>query len=747
MFSNFMRQRSYFLAIMFCLLAVVVTQAQQRANRLLKLDNNFRQISLGTWLDILPDTSERLTFEMVSSYIYSSKFIESADDVPGFGYKKYPYWARFSFELTESTEEDELFWLEYSYPVSDYLEIYIADTKGNIHKHTAGDRFPFHHREIKHQNFIFPVKVVPHEIYTCYIKIETEGTLIMPFTLWKPSDFLGLVVKYQMGQGIYAGIILVMILYNLFLFFALCDITYLYYIGCILSIGMFTLSITGQAYQFLWADFPVWNNRTIPFFIGMMGIFLGLFNRKFLNLAVLVPRTDKIMKGLVVLFSIVPVLSFVLPYRIVIYFAIFFGISSIILCIMAGIQSWRKGYVPARFFLIAWTAFLAGMFIQAFRSLGIFPSNTFTLYASQIGSGLEVILLSLAIADRINVLKSEVAKNELEKQRILYEQEREKQNLIFSKNQELERLVIERTHELSSRNDEIQQINEELQQQQKELEASREFVREQNQKLTTALHQIAQYNQKVTDSIRYAKRIQEAILPEADFLEQHLKNYFVLYKPRDIVSGDFYWATLKDNYFYLVLADCTGHGVPGAFMSVVGATFLNQVIQFEKETKTGKILEKVNNEIMKFLHQERNKKESTRDGMDISLIRIDTQTNQLVFTGARTSLLYVRNGEIHEIKGDNTAIGGGQYSFASDLSEHPLDVNDTYFYIFSDGYTDQFGGSEDKKYSKKKLKEKILEWHQLKFTEQQKLFTKEFVQWQGATEQIDDVTLIGFRIS
>ncbi|MCS7005648.1 MAG: SpoIIE family protein phosphatase [Cytophagales bacterium] len=699
------------------------------------------QIQIGKWLDILADTSAALSFEEVSSAPFSNRFTLNVKENPNFGYRPYPYWVRFSFR----SNEEKTMWLEFSYPITDHIEVYITDERENTTRFTAGDCLPFHYRPIEHQNFIFPFHIKANQLYTCYLKIQTEGTVVVPLTLWKPSAFLQNAIYYQMGQGIYVGIIVAMIFYNLFLFFSLRDITYLYYIGCIISIGMFTMSITGQSYQFLWPNSPNWNNRTIPFFVGTMGIFLGLFSRKFLNLSALASRTDKVMIVHTALFCFVPVLSFFLPYRVVIYFAIFFGLGSIILCIVAGIQSWMRKYIPARFFLLAWTAFLVGMFIQAFRSLGIFPSNTFTLYASQIGSALEVVLLSLAIADRINVLKSELAQKELEKERILREQEQEKQKLILLKNQELEILVAERTKELLQRHDEIKQINEELQIQKEELEASREFVRQQNEKLTKALHQVAQYNQKITDSIRYAKRIQEAILPEETFLRQHLADYFVMYRPRDIVSGDFYWATQKGNYFYLALADCTGHGVPGAFMSVVGATFLNQVIVFENETSPNKILELVNQHIMLFLHQDKNKKESTRDGMDITLVRIDSQKQELVFTGARTSLFYVRNGEIFEVKGDNTAIGGGQYSFTKLLQEHVIETENTLFYIFSDGYIDQFGGEHDKKYSKKRLKERILEWHHLHFEEQRKNFIKEFVEWQGNTDQVDDVTLIGFK--
>jgi serine phosphatase RsbU (regulator of sigma subunit) len=252
-------------------------------------------------------------------------------------------------------------------------------------------------------------------------------------------------------------------------------------------------------------------------------------------------------------------------------------------------------------------------------------------------------------------------------------------------------------------------------------------------------------NHDVTNSINYAKRIQEAVLPAKEIKYKLFPDAFVLFLPKDIVSGDFYWFGERNGKRLISAIDCTGHGVPGAFMSLIGNTFLHEAVNEKGITEPAKILDDMKRSIIAALKQSA-VVESAKDGMDMALLSFDDKKGTVEFAGAYNPCWLVRNGELTEFKGDKKPIGyymGNDSPFTN--TEIKIQKGDC-FYIFSDGYADQFGGEKGKKLKEKQLKEILLSCHELPMAEQEKILLDKFQKWKGKLEQVDDVCLIGVRV-
>lgn len=252
-------------------------------------------------------------------------------------------------------------------------------------------------------------------------------------------------------------------------------------------------------------------------------------------------------------------------------------------------------------------------------------------------------------------------------------------------------------------------------------------------------------NKKINDSINYAKRIQNAILPDSNVLSSALPDSFILYKPRDVVSGDFPWFVQLNGNIFIAAVDCTGHGVPGALLSLIGYFLLNDIIKSRKVTDPGKILDLLDEGVTQTLRQDQDNS-MTKDGMDIALCRIDTKTKTVEYAGAHRPLYVMKEGVMQEIKGNKFPIGGGmsknQTSFtASKIKLHSGDS----IYFSSDGYPDQFGGPEVRKFGSKRVRELVERIHHLPAAESSIIFEREWEEWRGDEKQTDDVLMIGVK--
>jgi len=257
---------------------------------------------------------------------------------------------------------------------------------------------------------------------------------------------------------------------------------------------------------------------------------------------------------------------------------------------------------------------------------------------------------------------------------------------------------------------------------------------------------IKERNKDITDSIQYAKRLQEAVFPEANKLNEYFAESFVLFRPKDIVSGDFYWFEEVDNKTIIVVGDCTGHGVPGAFMSILGHNLLNQIILEDKISSPGKILNLLDKRVTNALNK-RESKEEYNDGMDMVICVVDKINNKLEYAGANRPLVIRRGAELLELKPNKHAIGGIQDSTCKLFSQQEIAIqtNDV-LYMFSDGYYDQFGGPRGKKFKYKQLTSSILSMASESLEEQKNILSSTLETWRGNLEQVDDVCVIGVKI-
>ena len=281
----------------------------------------------------------------------------------------------------------------------------------------------------------------------------------------------------------------------------------------------------------------------------------------------------------------------------------------------------------------------------------------------------------------------------------------------------LEGIVSERTAEVVRQKDEIVSKNTTLEYQKKEIE----------------------------DSIRYASRIQSAVIPSENACRELLPDSFVVFKPLNIVSGDFYWISQNGNRTIFTAADCTGHGVPGAFMSMLGVAFLNEIVNKDYITAPDKILNQLREKVIQALQQQGISGEA-QDGMDIALVSIDNQNRKLEYSGAYNPLIMIRNGEVFETAGDKMPIG--IYENMKAFTNHVIDIEKgDVFYMFSDGYEDQFGGPDGKKLKSKRLKQLLIEIHKHPMEKQKELLETAFEEWKGDLPQIDDVVVVGLLIN
>jgi serine phosphatase RsbU (regulator of sigma subunit)/HAMP domain-containing protein len=267
-------------------------------------------------------------------------------------------------------------------------------------------------------------------------------------------------------------------------------------------------------------------------------------------------------------------------------------------------------------------------------------------------------------------------------------------------------------------------------------------VEERTVELKKQKDQVESLYGQVTDSIRYAKRIQEAIMPADSKVKQLLKESFILYKPKDIVSGDFYWVESKNNKTYVAAVDCTGHGVPGAFMSLLGRNLLNQVLSAHQDPQPADLLNGLNQGIIASLYTN---DPNSKDGMDIAIMMIDSAENKLSFAGAINELYLIRNKNLEIIEGDKFYIGTND-ARPNGYTNHelPLESGDC-LYVFTDGFRDQFGGPREKKFMRKKFNEMLLSNHHIPMKDQRGVYNEIFRKWMGIEEQTDDVLLIGIR--
>jgi serine phosphatase RsbU (regulator of sigma subunit) len=553
----------------------------------------------------------------------------------------------------------------------------------------------------------------PGDSDTLYLRVSLSDASVLSLLTFSVSTHMTVLQKDRSKRlifGIFVGIMLIMILYHIPLFVKGRENSYLFYILYILAFLFFFVNKEGYIYEIT----PRFTSAPVNFFLlEIFLLFFLLFGRAYLDTRNTLQSWDTILLlavwftvgGLILSFTILMLqgLDVKVPY----FFQlgglainIVSAIGSLFLAIVPAMILTRENFQPARYFLFANLFLILGIAVN-------FALKEYSLgkHSLELGVTLQILTFSIGLSERINLLKKskEVA------QRRIIDQLRENAALKDKVNRELEDKVLERTHEI---------------------QAQKEHIEKQNK--------------EIKYSFDYAKKIQSTVLPRHEVFDSLFGEHFIFFKPRDIVSGDFYWISQSDHRIVLTAADCTGHGVPGSLMSMLGITMLHEIVNEKNVMHSEEILNQLRLSIARTLKQE-GKIGEQKDGIDMALMIYDTSNRKLEFSGANNPLYIVRNGEMLEYKGNNMPVA--YYEKMSDFTRFTIEMKQgDRVYMFTDGFPDQFGGPQGKKFKYRPFKDLLLEIHERPMEEQRRILSLIFEEWKGDLSQIDDVLVIGLRL-
>jgi signal transduction histidine kinase/CheY-like chemotaxis protein len=360
---------------------------------------------LGTHSDILEDKTRVRTLEDVSSDKISALFSPSQEEFPAFGFTSSVYWIRFT--VINPLDKEVPWFLEIAYPLLDDIDLYIPQPDGQYRLKRTGDHLPFDTREVNYRNFVFRLQESPGGPHTYYIRFETEGVMNLPLKMWSSIPLAEKMAQEQTLLGIYYGAILIMLVYNLFIFASVRDKSYLYYVLFNTSWLLALFILNGLAFQYLWPHKPSWANISLPFFFCLAYVWGVQFSRSFLNTPYHTPGFDKILRVLLIMAGVGVLSSPFIKYSSSVWLANLLATSSVFVWI-TGFICLMRGYRQAYYYVMAWSPLLFGVSVFAMGNFGILPHNFLTSWGLQIGSALEVVLLSLGLADRMNTLRKEL---------------------------------------------------------------------------------------------------------------------------------------------------------------------------------------------------------------------------------------------------------------------------------------------------------------------------------------------------
>ncbi len=647
-----------------------------------------------------------LSYKDAKDYFLNGKALKSSSDKPiNFGSGINPIWLKISFD----PENDISKVLHLRCPYIQKLDFYTVEDQ--IITYTKSGKYADLNTKggLKPKDFAWTLKFKKNLKKDVFIRIDTNSPLIIPLTLKTFDSYVNYRSNTYILYGLYFGILIVMFLYNLFIAITLSDKTYYTYTASV----FFTLVIFSSSNGFV-SKYLIPHNWEALFYLSEVAMSLaliptGLFAIFFLDLS----KTSKVSYNIILF-----MMTLSIPAALYSRFMESPKMASTIVAIhtiallTVGIISVFKRTPFAKYYVLAWTLYLIGGLLVTLRNIGYLPSNIYTDNGAEIGSALEVCLLAFALAHKYRALKKE--KNKLQKEHL---------KLIENQNEKLELLVNERTYKL---NETIEELN-----------ATLNYLNE-NQ------HELELKNNNITSSINYALNIQQAILPNHRKLASIFKDYSHIYIPKDIVSGDFVFYEEQNGLKFFAVADCTGHGVPGAIMTMLSYNILYELVKVHQITDPAEILYELDQKLKKRIHQN----EKLHDGLDIALIIIDTTNDLLHFSGAVNGLFILDiNLNSHYLKGTKRNIGDRFRLHEPFITKSIALSSIHWIYLFSDGFQDQFNHDSDEKYTKRRLKEFLKSHVNKDGTQQSILMTEEFKDWKGLHDQVDDVTIAGIKFN
>jgi len=641
------------------------------------------------------------------------------------------YWAKIIF--TNNKNYDASIILDF-YEVTNIYTYYVNNYGQQIESITGWYVAKNENPLILSSRFYSKIEVYANSSQVVYLKLK-NNTDISPriqIHVWPEDIYLKVTFFEVFFHGIFQGLLLMLVIFGVFYLFVARDMSYLFFVAFMLFFAVYFMQYYRIIYQVFGpigqiSDFLYW--LIIPALLFYMN-----FSRLFLNLKTKLPKLDKIFLISIAIGVLVAVISFIsIFFSYVLYmkmlqgFVVFYTVIFTFF-IYAGFKIKNK---ISGYYLKGALFFFIGGFLAMLGALNIIELNSLYLQIGLIG---QFFFFTIGLQ----------YKNQKEREQAqlkIIEQLEENKALQTKVNRELETKVQERTKEIKTQNEEILAQSERLQSANHEITAQRDDIQEKSNLLENK-------NKQITSSIVYASRIQKAILGNINNIISNFSDAFIFFSPHSIVSGDFYWYAKIDDYEVIIAADCTGHGVPGAFMTVMGHDFLDDIISKEKIVMPNDILlaldKKIINRLMK-----KSATNQVEDGMDMSVITINKNEGKLWFSGAKNPLFYVRDNEMKVIKASKHSIGGENIYIDEIKSFDVFELEykkDDKFYLLSDGFQDQFGGKKYSKFMVRNLRNLLLENSSKPMRNQELLLEENLKQWQGDLPQTDDILVIGFKI-
>lgn len=564
-----------------------------------------------------------------------------------------------------------------------------------------------------------------------YIKFKSlDGRLpgLSRPTFVRQQAFYQRINDKDLIQGAFQGIMWIMILYNLFIFWYSKDKAYLSYALYMVCVAAYFMYYNGYAKRIFFPESTYGEEFLWILSTGFTSVFYYYFLRYFLDTRKIIPKVNRIIQyWIYIRLGLIALCVVLVPMNV-------YPTLNLITLVLAGLETLFGAYIfakllqtkqkLARFFVVGGIAFMLGMFAGVISyqfSTGLY------VFFYETGAVIEILAFSLGLGYRIKVINEE--------------KQQAQANLLHMQKE----MTQELEHKVKARTQMLRDSNEELQQTVDKLDDTNEMLNKRNV-------QINAQHSKIQSSIQYAKRIQDAMLPSESRLQSIFADSFTFFMPRDVVSGDFYWVSLPESTtgrIVFAVVDCTGHGVPGAFMSLVGDGHLNQIVNIHGIYEPADILSHLDVAIQRTLNQQEN---NNKDGMDMAICTYDPQLQRLDFAGAKNPIAIFQGGELQFIKGAKHCIGGNDRNQApKNFTQHQIDVSKpTSFYMFTDGYQDQFGGEKDKKFMISSLKKLLTDIHLLPCDEQHQVLQQRILAWMNPTgknmKQTDDILVLGAKI-
>lgn len=655
-------------------------------------------IIYGEEVEVILDKKRQFTIEDLPL----ANFKKYHNSSPNFGFYDGVVWLRFKV----NSKEKRKILLELKNPSLDNVKVFKRTEFGFELIDQVGDDYPFSTRKIKHRYFQIEIEL-PVEII---LQVNNVGNkCYIPIQLLSNEAVVERDYKLQFTWGLYFGLLLFIFFLTLTVYIMLRKKSTVYYLCYLLITILSQISHSGFGKQYLWLNSTFFSNRILPLTGVLASLFLILFARYFLKTKKYSPRTHKYYTVVIVLLIITGIMTILPSNRSYHYASIILNSLLFFACVPIFSISYsaiKRGFKPAQFFFWSISVLVLSVWTFVLFNFGWIPSNNVTSASLQIGTACEVVLLTLAIIQELKSLK-----------------ERASQTLL----------------RINTMKD-------------KESDELAEKIEIRTKKVYQNKLEIQEKNDKMVTSINYARNIQDILIPkESDFVDSFADG-FVLTQAKDIVSGDFYWCAnletkLDDKIEKLRLicvGDCTGHGVPGALISVLGLRLLNSSLTDSNVVNASSTMDYLHNEFIK-LFQGQNEDIYIQDGMDCAIGIFNPRTLSMQFAAAKNSLFLVRNGEMIHYKGNKQEIGSLIQHIPYTQVEIQLMKGDR-IYMFTDGYSDQFGGEFNKKMKPPKLKELILENHLKPMTEQKSIYLSYFNHWKGNVEQTDDMCIVGLEI-